>query len=365
MDSFYASCELKNNPGSKDKPFIVGSDPREGRGRGVVLTANYVAKRLGIHSGMPISKAWKLCPEGHYVQPDFELYGLVSSRIMEVIRPFGDKMEQVSIDEAYVDVTERLTKTCSKSEDVWKSGVIEDLAQSIKKSIFKREQITCSIGVSNSKILAKIATDFRKPDRLTIVEPARVREFLSPLLVGKIPGIGKVSQKILEEKYDVKTIADLSAVDLEDLKESFGRSATWFKLVAEGREFSEVVENWEPKSLSGETTFEEDETDYSKIREAMHVVATDVYTRATNRGYYFSNVGIKIRFTGFETHTRSKSLPMPTDSMQTLVYECDRMLEEFSKTNQKGIRLIGVRISSLRRMKQEQATLLDFGATNI
>jgi DNA polymerase IV (DinB-like DNA polymerase) len=235
----------------------------------------------------------------------------------------------------------------------------------IKGKVFETEQITCSIGASNSKIVSKIATDFNKPDGLTIIEPERVVEFLSPLSVGKIPGIGKKTQKVLEEKFGIKTISDLSRADLQALRDRFGRSALWMKLVAEGREYSSVTEGWEPVSISSETTFETDELEFQKIVDTLREIAIDVVNRANEDGYFFSNVGIKIRFTGFDTHTRSKELPTSTNSLQTVVVECEKMLAEF-RGSKKGVRLIGVKLSSLKHMdKGEQSTLLDFGASNI
>ena len=369
MDSFYASCELKNYPDKIQRPFIVGADPRSGEGRGVILACNYEAKKLGLHSAMPIATAWRICPNGFYVRPNFDLYGKVSKSVMETIRTFADVMEQVSIDEAYIDDSLRVYGENPERNQagslIWSREKIEPIAKAIKKSVLDKEKISCSIGASNSKIVAKIATDLRKPDGLIIVEPHEVVDFLAPLPVGKVPGIGRVSQRILQEKFNAKTISELGKIPIDSLRDVFGRSALWFKQIVEGREFSEVVDGWEPKSISGESTFDEDELDYSKIRETMHGIALDVVTRATEEGYYFSNVGIKIRFTGFETHTRSKTLPVATESLQTVISECDKLLEEFSRMK-KGVRLIGVRISALKMVeKDEQASLLDFGASNI
>ena len=360
MDSFYASCELTKRPEFKNEPFVVGADPREGNGRGVVLACNYIAKKQGLKSGMPISRAWDLSPNAHYVRPDFELYGEISGKVMQVLRNFADRTEQVSIDEAYLEVSERLKKISedsSKSDEV----AIRTLAGEIKKAVLENQGITCSVGVANSKIVAKIATDMNKPDGLTIVKPDEVVSFLSPLPVSKIPGVGKVTQRILSEKFSVEKISDLTKIHLDKLREVFGRNGSWLLNVANGIDESEVVESWDPVSISSETTFQEDEGDYDKVRQVMDEVAKDVFSRVESDHYLFRNIGIKIRFTGFETHTRSKSLTAPSTSLEILLRECEKMLLEFYDSDKK-VRLIGVRVSSLKKLEEDQRTLADWGS---
>lgn len=358
MDSFYASCELSQRPELRDLAFVVGADPKDGRGRGVVLACNYPARKFGLHSGMPISRAWQLCPQAHYDRPHFELYEQVSSRVMKIIQQFGERVEQVSIDEAYLEVTDRIEKMVEDGNEN-ELVLIKELANSIKKTITEKENITCSIGVSDSKIIAKIATDVNKPNGLTIVQPSKVLDFLCPLEVSRIPGVGSVTQKILMDKFKVKTIAELRNVSIEDLKPSFGRNAVWLTNVANGVDESPVVERWSPVSLSGETTFFEDEGDYSKVRDAMRQVANEVYGRVIKDGYLFRSVGIKIRFSGYVTHTRSKSLTAYSDSLEILNRETERLLSEFYDS-QKKVRLIGVRVSNLLKKDEEQLTLMDW-----
>jgi DNA polymerase IV (DinB-like DNA polymerase) len=338
----------------------VGADPKDGKGRGVVLACNYPARKFGLHSGMPISRAWQLCPQAHYDSPHFELYEQVSSRVMKIIRPFADKVEQMSIDEAYLEVTNRIKTMMADDDD--KASVlisIKDLADSIRNNVSAKENITCSIGVADSKIIAKIATDMNKPNGLTIIEPSKALDVLAPLDVARIPGVGSVSQKLLLDRFKVKTISDLRKIPIEDLKESFGKSAMWLINVAKGIDESSVVERWDPVSLSGETTFPEDEADYSKIREVMRQVADEVYHRAVKDGYLFRSVGIKIRFSGFETHTRSKSLVAYTDSLAALNQETERLLSEFDDSGKK-VRLIGVKVSNLLKRDETQRSLLDW-----
>ncbi len=358
MDSFYASCELSRRPEMKSEPFVVGADPREGKGRGVVLACNYIAKKQGLKSGMPISRAWELSPKAQYVTPDFELYGEISRKVMQLVRQFGDRTEQVSIDEAYLDVTDRLRKI-SREEGETRDIAIRELAAEIKKSVFDNQGITCSVGVANSKLVAKIATDMNKPDGFTIVKPEEVLSFLGPLSVSKIPGVGKVTQRTLSERFHIETIAELRKIPIDDLRDAFGRSGLWLSNVANGMDESEVVESWDPVSISSETTFQEDEGDYAKVRQVMEEVARDVFSRVESERYLFRNVGIKIRFTGFETHTRSKSLRAHSVSLEVLLHECEKMLSEFYES-EKYVRLIGVRVSSLKKREDDQKTLMDW-----
>ena len=363
MDSFYASCELTRRPELKAAPFVVGADPHDGKGRGVVLACNYEAKKLGLRSGMPISRAWELCPTASYVRPDFSLYGETSSKVMNVLRTFADRTEQVSIDEAYLEVSSRVQAIMEETEKSDQDTAIIALAKSIKKSVSENVGITCSIGAASSKIIAKIATDMNKPDGLTIVHPHETINFLSPLPVSKIPGVGKVTQRILLEKFKVEKISDLRKVPSDDLRDSFGRSSLWLSNVANGIDESEVIESWDPVSISSETTFGEDEGDYAKVKEVMNEVAKDVHSRVINDGYLFRNIGIKIRFTGFQTHTRSKSLTAYSDSVEALVRESEKLLSEFYDSEKK-VRLIGVRVSSLKKREESQRTLFDWNSPN-
>lgn len=358
MDSFYASCELSQRPELKDEPFVVGADPKEGRGRGVVLACNYPARKFGLRSGMPISTAWQLCPQAHYDVPHFELYEQISTRVMKILQLFADKVEQVSIDEAYLEVTNRIKSMIGdmKKEE---SVSIQALADSIRKTVTERESITCSIGVAENKTVAKIATDMNKPNGLTIVSPDRVLDFLAPLDVAKIPGVGSVTQRILLDKFKVKTISDLRNISLDELRVAFGRNAIWLMNVANGIDENQVEERWSTLSLSGETTFQEDESNFSKVRQAMDGVANEVHSRTIKDGYLFRSVGIKIRFSGFETHTRSKSLITYSDSIDVMKREAEKLLSEFQSSGRK-VRLIGVKVSNLMKKEEGQLTLLDW-----
>lgn len=278
---------------------------------------------------------------------------------MSILKLYADRLEQVSIDEAYLEVTERVGMIVSEGGEKNVIDSIRALAKSIKRNISEEEKITCSIGVSDSKTVAKIATDMQKPDGLTIVTPEKTVDFLAPLEVSRIPGVGQVSQKLLLDKLHVKTIEDLRRVPIDDLKDKFGKSSMWLYNIARGIDLSQVVERWEPVSISGETTFFEDVSDYAKIRETMLEVAGDVHKRTHLDSYIFKAIGIKIRFSGFETHTRSKTLNSYTDSKEILDREAEKLLSEFY-TSGKKVRLIGVRVSTLLKKDEKQKTLLEF-----
>lgn len=359
MDSFYASCELSLKPELRSEPYVVGADPHNGKGRGVVLACNYPARKFGLHSGMPISTAWRLCPQAHYDQPHFDLYEKISSRVMKLISAFADKLEQVSIDEAYLEVSERVRTVLNDVSNANELKVIEDLCDSIMRSVSAEEKITCSIGAAGSKLVAKIASDVKKPNGFTIVTPAEVLDFLGSLDVSRIPGVGKVTQRLLLEKFQVKTISQLRKIPVENLRDEFGSSAIWLSNASRGIDESQVVEGWEPLSISGESTFLEDEGDYQKIRQKMLQVARDVHDRASSEGYFYKSVGIKIRFSGFETHTRSKSLPFYSSSLEVIEKETEKLLIEFEDSGKK-LRLIGVRVSNLLIKDTSQRTLTEW-----
>ena len=181
MDHFYTAVEERERLELKGKPVIVGADPKEGRGRGVVSTSNYEARKAGVRSGMPISRAWRLCPDAVYLPPNFPLYIKVSNEVMDIAKRYADKFEQWGIDEAFLDVSERVRDF----------DEAEALAREIKREILKEEKLTCSIGVGPNKLVAKVASDFQKPDGLTVVREEQVEAFLSPLPVRKLLWIGK------------------------------------------------------------------------------------------------------------------------------------------------------------------------------
>lgn len=334
MDHFYTAVETRERPQYTGKPVVVGADPKGGEGRGVVSTSNYEARKAGVRSGMPISRAWKLCPEAVYLPPNFPLYIRVSNEIMEIVRKYADKFEQWGIDEAFLDVS-------SRAENFQEA---EALAKKIKQEIFQKEQLTCSIGVGPNKLAAKVASDFRKPNGLTIVKEGEVEKFLEPLPVRKLLWVGRKTEERLKA-MGVTTIGDLARYDPTVLTETFGVAGTQMYLMAHGLDRSEVQERGEVKSISHETTFDEDTDDAIAVQTALDMLSEDVAKETRSQKLFFKTVTIKVRYQNFETHTRSKTLPFMTDRPQDLKKSARELLQPYLRRDRK-IRLIGVRVST-------------------
>jgi DNA polymerase IV (DinB-like DNA polymerase) len=334
MDHFYTAVEEREHPEFKGKPVVVGSDPKEGKGRGVVSTSNYEARKAGVRSGMPISRAWKLCPEAIYLPPNFPLYIQVSKEIMEIAQRYADKFEQWGIDEAFLDVSAKV-KDYAEAEAV---------ATQIKREISKKEQLTCSIGIGPNKLIAKTASDYQKPDGLTLVKENEAEAFLAPLPVRKLLWVGRKTEAKLKE-MGINTIGDLARYDPTALTERFGVMGTQMHLMARGIDRSEVETRTEVKSISHETTFEEDTDDTEAVLKALGALAVDVSREVTEQKLFYKTVTVKLRYENFETHTRSKTLVFMTNRLQDLEKTAKELLKAYLRNDRK-IRLIGVRVSN-------------------
>jgi DNA polymerase IV (DinB-like DNA polymerase) len=348
MDAFYSSVEQRENPTVKGKPVIVGADPKGGKGRGVVAGCSYEARKYGVHSAQPISQAYRLCPEGVYLRPNYKLYDETSEQIVQILRSFAERVEQISIDEAFMDLT-------GKAEGFDEAKV---LAGKIKQEIKDKAQLTCSVGIAPNKSVAKIASDFRKPDGLTIVPPERVREFLAPLPVNKISGIGRKSTEVLKE-MGVNSIGDLASSHLSKLTEVFGKYGTRIWQIANGIDEEEVITTYSIKSISSETTFDEDVADLGRVMEAFHSMIDDVHARTISQGMLFRTVGIKVRLEDFTTFTRSKSHSWHTNEKAVMEEYARDLYSEF-EASRKKIRLVGVRVSNLKSADKAQETILSW-----
>ena len=337
LDAFYVSAEVREHPELKGLPVVVGADPERGRGRGVVIACSYEARKFGLRSGMPISLAYRLCPQAVYVRPDWSLYERVSEEVMATLRLFGERFEQGSIDEAFIDATSRGADAKSATA----------VAQEVKRAVSQRHGLTCSIGVAPNKSAAKIASDRNKPDGLTVVPFDDVPGFLAPLPVGSVPGIGPKTRDFLKEK-GIETISQLQEVDGKQLLSWFGKNGVWLWGVVHGQENIEVRQQDMPKSLSVERTFKEDATDFRTVRSEANQAAAELVRRVRSSGYSFKVGGIKIRFRGFETHTREKTLVSHTDSEKALHETVDSLLDEFESSG-RPVRLIGVRVADIQR----------------
>jgi DNA polymerase IV (DinB-like DNA polymerase) len=294
---------------------------------------------------MPISRAWKLCPEAVYLPPNFPLYIRVSNEVMDIARGYADKFEQWGIDEAFLDVSERV------------SGFdqAEALAKQLKQEIRLKENLTCSIGIGPNKLIAKIASDVHKPDGLTVVREEEVEAFLAPLPVRKLLWVGKKTEAKLKP-LGVETVGDLARFDPVVLNEMFGVMGVQMHLMARGIDNSEVEQRMGVKSISHETTFEEDTDDASVILTALDALSDDVSKEAAEQRLFFKTVTIKVRYENFETHTTSKTLPFMTNRPQDLKKTARELLQAYLRRDRK-IRLIGVRVSSFVS-GEKQKTLL-------
>ncbi len=336
LDAFYVSVETRENPTLRGLPVVVGADPEQGRGRGVVVTCSYEARKFGLRSGMPISRAWKLCPAAVYLRPNFKLYEKVSREVMETLRGFTDSFEQTGIDEAFLDETTRV----SGAEEA------KELALVIKRSIRDLHGLTCSVGVGPNKSTAKIASDLRKPDGLTVVPPENAAQFLAPLPVSFISGVGKKTQAFLKGR-GIETIAQLQGVPGKELLEWFGKTGVWLWGVAHAQEQIPVRAREMPKSLSVERTFREDVADFGRVYLEAGDAAGELSGRVREAGFQFKVAGVKIRFHHFETHTRERTLPSYTDSEQVLRETTRALLKEFENRGE-PVRLVGVRVSGIK-----------------
>jgi len=345
FDAFYVSVEMRDNPALRGQPVVVGADPEGGKARGVVVACSYEARKFGLRSGMPISQAYRLCPKAVYMRPNFELYERVSLEVMATLKGFADEFEQVGIDEAFLDVSGR-ARTAEEAQA---------LATELKKRVREVHRLTCSVGIAPNKSSAKIASDRNKPDGLTIVTFDGVEAFLKPLGVAVIPGVGRKTQEFLKEK-GIETIGQLQDVEGRQLVSWFGKNGVWLWGVIHGKENIEVRQQTMPRSLSVERTFKQDVSDFGAVRTEALSAASELVARVRSQHLSYRTGGVKIRFQGFETHTREKSLTSHTDSEETLHTIVESLLSEFEGEG-RPVRLVGVRVADLRRMDSEHLSL--------
>jgi len=335
LDAFFPSVEVREHPELKDKPVVVGADPKEGKGRGVVSSASYEVRKFGIRSALPISRAWKLCPDCVYLRPHFDLYIPASNSIMRILRSHADKFEQGGIDEAYLDIS-------SQVKDFDEAG---EFAKHLMEEVLEKENLTCSIGVGPNKLIAKIASDFKKPYGLTVVKEDDVKGFLFPLEVRKIPGVGPKTERVLKE-LNFETISDLASAKQEMLTRLFGVWGARLHEFANGIDNSEVIEEYETKSVGRDTTFETDVDDEEQILPVLDGLAEEVHEDVIANGFKFKTITVRVRYEHFDTYTRSKSLLFSTNDLDILKNNAKRLIVPFLRGNRK-VRLIGLRVSNL------------------
>src|SRR5215831_10660958 len=349
MDAFYASVEQLDHAEYKGKPVIVGADPKSGTGRGVVAACSYEARKFGVHSALPISRAWKLCPDGVYVRPRMSRYVEVSHQVMDVFRRFTDLVEPLSIDEAFLDV----------SGSVALYGTPEHIAREIKRIIRTETRLTASVGVAPNKFLAKIASDLRKPDGLVVVRESATAEFLRDLPISRLWGVGpKTAQRL--HSLALKTIGEVAAVSRDTLVRELGNLGEHLHHLSNGRDDRVVVPNWEPKSISNETTFEEDTRDRNLLIRTIHELADEVGRRVRHDNFRARRITLKLRYEPFETHTKQLSLAKATQSNEEIARAAIELFNRFPLDRR--IRLIGVGVSELLHEDQDSAQLDLFGS---
>jgi DNA polymerase-4 len=346
MDAFYAAVEERENPALRGKPVVVGSEPKEGRGRGVVATANYAARRYGIGSAMPISEAWRRCPKAVYLRPRMRLYAEVSRRIRDTFERYTDLIEPISIDEAFLDVT--------ASRRLYGDGPA--IATRIKKAIREEQELTASIGCAASKFIAKIASDLDKPDGLVVVKAGGEAEFLAPLPIGRLWGAGP---KALERfrRLGCATIGDAANLERDALVRAFGDSmGDRFHRLSRGVDERPVVPGHIRKSLGKETTFGEDVADRAIVERALLDLTDQVASSLRRKHLAGATVTLKLRWEGFETVTRQRTLKEPVNTVEKILPVARELLRIADRPRLR-VRLVGVTLSALDRAASGQVDL--------
>jgi len=346
MDMFYAAVEMRDRPELRGKPLVVGGRPDS---RAVATTANYEARKFGIHSGISCAQARRLCPQCLFIPPDFKKYRQVSEQIQRIFHEFTDLVESVSLDEAYLDVTRNKKNGPSATR----------LAREIKERIFAVTGLTASAGVAASMFVAKIASDARKPDGLCVVRPEQVMAFIRPLPVLKIPGIGRVTNARMQQ-LGIRTVADLEQKPLEFLQSEFGKFGRYLFDIARGIDERPVTPWRERQSYGCEETFARDTTEKGSLLEFLNECAGRVFAELQEEGKHARTVTLKIKYSDFQTVTRRQTcenfLVQPAD-----IFRAARDLLERTEAGRRPVRLAGVSLSNFdppgRKNDEAQAAL--------
>ncbi len=343
MDAFYASVEVLDNPALRDQPVIVGGSPK----RGVVSAASYEARKFGVHSALPIAVAMRLCPQGIFLPVRMSRYKEISDLIFEIFHRFTPLVEPLSIDEAFLDVTASIRLF----------GPAEEIAKEIKKQVRNETGLTVSAGIAPSKLVAKIASDLNKPDGLTIVPEGRVPNFLDPLPIEKLWGVGKITQRDLS-LLNVKTIGDLSRLPKDLLRRRFGQQGLQLFFLSKGIDDREVQPERIIKSIGREETFLEDILVKEKAGKEILILSQRVARRLRRHGKAGRTITLKVTYDNFTRITRSLTLPEATDDGRT-IYRVSLDLLEKTEIGNRPIRLLGIYLSLLARPGEGQLSLFD------
>ncbi|OCX52611.1 DNA polymerase IV [Mucilaginibacter sp. PPCGB 2223] len=340
MDAFYASVEQRDNPEYRGKAIVVGGSP-EGRG-GVVATASYEARKFGVRSAMPSKTALRLCPHVIFVRPRFAVYKEVSNHIREIFSRYTDLIEPLSLDEAYLDVT----------NDKLGIGSAIDIAKEIKQAIKDELNLTASAGVSVNKFVAKIASDMNKPDGLKFIGPSAIEAFMETLPVEKFHGVGKVTAEKMK-KMGLFTGLDLKRLTEDELVKHFGKSGRFFYRIVRGIDERPVEPDQETKSVGAEDTFPYDLTTLEETDPELDKLAVIVYNRLTKNNLKARTVTLKVKYSDFKTITRSQSFAVATDDLETISAIAKKLMAASFEDGQK-IRLLGVSTSNFGELPVRQ-----------
>ncbi|GGB80045.1 DNA polymerase IV [Dyadobacter sediminis] len=331
MDAFYASVEQRDFPEYRGKPLAVGGSPS---GRGVVATASYEARKFGVRSAMSSRKAMQLCPDIVFVYPRFEVYKAVSAKIREIFYRYTDLIEPLSLDEAYLDVT----------EDKLQIGSALEIAAQIKKAIKDELNLTASAGISINKFVAKIASDINKPDGLTFIGPSKVENFINNLPVEKFFGVGKVTAEKMKN-MQLFTGADLKKLTEDELVKHFGKTGHFYYKIVRGMDDREVQTHRETKSLGAEDTFQYDLENLEEMYKELDRIAVTVHNRLVKKQLKGRTVTLKIKFSDFTQITRNHSFNNPVGDLDTIIETVRQLLEKVN-FEEKTVRLLGISLSN-------------------
>jgi len=344
MDAFFAAIEQRDNAKLRGRPVVIGADPKKGKGRGVVSTCSYEARKFGIHSAMPISIAFKKCPQAVFLPVNIKKYEKISVRIYAILHDFTPQIEIVGIDEAFLDIT-----------GSWHLfGSPRKTCLLIKNKIRSETGLTASIGLAPTKMAAKIASDLKKPDGMVEVTEEKLLEFLWPLDIEKIGGLGKKS-KIALNNIGIRTIEDLAKKNAGDTIRLLGKNGAHFWQLANGLDDRAVKTEEEIKSVSNEYTFEKDTLNRENIESILMLLSEKVSSRMRREGLMGKTITLKIRLEGFHTFTRSRTIPESTNLAKNIYKEAKKLYNNFEAKGRR-VRLLGVKVSGLS-CKASQETL--------
>lgn len=338
MDAFFASIEQRDNPELRGKPVIVGG--RRDSKRGVVSTCSYEARAFGVHSAMPIAQAARLCPQAYFLPGRMDVYRAVSQEIHQIFHEFSPVVESVSVDEAFLDMT--------GCEHFYPS--LEEMGQTIKRRIAAKTKLTASVGIASNKLLAKIASDLRKPDGLVVIRPEEVDKYLLPLSIRKIWGVGEKTAEILS-RYGVKTVADMRRLSPEWLQSILGKHGLHLYQLCRGIDHREVIGTPEAaQSIGHEITFETDLSSMDECRKALAQLAADVGWRLRRHGLFGKTVTVKARYSNFSTITRARTLTRSFHDDRTIAETAWQLFKESVPPGK--FRLLGIYVSNLEEHQQ-------------